>query len=367
MRTFSKNAWRMLAVLVVIAVIVAVARQFTGKKEENGRKTVKVVRSTIVDKALAVGTIEPENEIAVKSKISGVVQKLYADAGDYVQAGQPLLEIRPDPTPLELVEAKRNGEIAAIVYETAKREKDRVKDLVDKNLVSQREFDKAKQAFDEAEIRLKMAREKLALLEKGKVRIANTEIESIIKAPISGFVLDKSVDIGDPVVPLTSYQEGTAVMTMADMRNLVFKGTVDEIDVGKIHEGLPAEIDIGAIPGDNKIRGEVRKISLKAKKEDNITVFPIEITLTQTNGTVLRAGYSANANIIITRKDSVLAIPERVVTFRNDSAFVKILADAGTEKEVLIVTGLSDAITIEVVSGLEEGQEVLEKPVKEIK
>ncbi|RMD96296.1 MAG: efflux RND transporter periplasmic adaptor subunit, partial [Calditrichaeota bacterium] len=134
-----------------------------------------------------------------------------------------------------------------------------------------------------------------------------------------------------------------------------------------IHEGMEAEIDIGALPGEENLKGKVRKISLKAKKEENLTVFPVEIDLNYTNGFVLRAGYSANANIIIARKKDVLAIPERVVTFRNDSAFVKIPQPDGSEKEISIQTGLSDAINIEVISGLKEGQEVLEKPVKEIK
>jgi len=164
---------------------------------------------------------------------------------------------------------------------------------------------------------------------------------------------------------LTSYQAGTELMKMANMENLIFKGTVDEIDVGKISEQMKAELQVGALPG-KKVTGHVYLISLKAKKQDNTTVFPIEIAIDNTDDAVLRAGFSANANIIIARKDSVLAIPERVVTFRNDSAFVMLPVGEEETKEQYIETGLSDAITIEVVSGLEEGQEVLEKKVKEI-
>lgn len=334
---------------------------------EEGPKTVEVTRATIVEKALAVGTIEPEYEVSVKSKISGVVERRFADEGDFVKMGAPLLEIKPDPTPLELAEAKRQVEMAQIAYETAARERNRVQDLISKNLVSQKEFDQVQQRFQENKLKLSMAKEKLALIEKGKVRIAETEIESIIKSPIDGFILECTVEIGDPVVPLTSYQAGTVLMTIADMKSLIFKGTIDEIDVGKIREGLPAEIDIGALPGDDKIKGTVRKISLKAKKEDNLTVFPVEIELAPANGTVLRAGYSANANIIIARKENVLALPERVITFRNDSALVKVLQEDGSTKEVAVETGLSDAINIEIVSGLSEGQKILEKPVKEIR
>jgi len=339
---------------------------FSCGRKENPRKSVKVTRRTIVEKALAVGTIEPENEISVKSKISGVVKHLYADPGDFVHKGDPLLEIRPDPTPLELAEAKRNVQLARIDFEEARKQKQRVEKLLKERLVSQREYDQAFRSFEEAKLRMKMAQERLALIENGKVKIANTEIESVIKAPIEGYVLERFVDVGDPVVPLTSYQAGTELMTLADMSHLVFKGTVDEIDVGKIHEGMEAVIDIGALPGEQKIRGRVRTISLKAKKEGNITVFPVEIELVTTDGLVLRAGYSANATIIVARKENVLAIPERVVTFRGDSTFVDVPGTDGSAKSVAIQTGLSDAIYLEVVSGLKEGQEVLEKPIKEI-
>ena len=219
--------------------------------------------------------------------------------------------------------------------------------------------------FDEAKLRHQIAQERLDLIEKGKVRIADTNIETVVKSPLSGFILEKNVNLGDPVVPLTSYQPGTAIMRMADMKDLLFKGTVDEIDVGKIKEGLDCELQIGAIPGAH-ITGKVTLISLKAKKEDNTTVFPVEIKIEDVGDAVLRAGYSANANVIIARRDSVLAIPERVVTFRNDSAFVNIPLEEENSEERYIKTGLSDAILIEVLEGLAEGEKVLEKEVKEI-
>ena len=364
----SKRKKRLIWFGVLVIVLAALAVGLTRGKGNKGKGkivTVKVQRTNIVEKALAVGTIAPEIEISVKSKISGVVQKLYAQVGDYVEAGDPLLEIRPDPTPLELAEAKRHVEMTEIELQNLGRELDRQKQLKEKGLVSEKEFDDLNQQYDEAALRQQMAKEKLALIEKGKVRIANTDIETVIKAPITGFILEKSVNVGDPVVPLTSYQAGTELLKMADMKKLMFKGTVDEIDVGKIAEGMTTELQIGALPG-KPVKGHVSLISLKAKKEENTTVFPIEIVIDETGGVVLRAGFSANANIIIAKKDSVLAIPERVVTFRSDSAFVRIPLGDNKSKEQYIKTGLSDAIQIEVISGLKEGQEVLEKEVKEI-
>jgi HlyD family secretion protein len=327
--------------------------------------SVKVSRATIVDKALAVGTIEPENEISVKSKVSGVVKHIFADAGSYVRAGMPLLEVRPDPTPLELAEAKRQLQMREVDMVNLDKERVRQESMVAKQLISNKEYEEFQRRYQENALQVKLARERLALLESGRVMIENTQIESIIKAPIDGFVLRKMVEVGDPVTPLTSYQEGTVLMKMANMERLVFKGTVDEIDVGKLKEGMEAELKIGALPAD-KIVGTLSKISLKAEKKENATVFPIEVLIPVAKNATLRAGYSANASVIIQKKDSVLTIPERVVTFRNDSAFVNFALAAGKGEDRFIKTGLSDAINIEVMSGLAEGDSVREKPQKQI-
>jgi HlyD family secretion protein len=350
---------------VVVIIIASVVLSAGSNKKANGRRTVKVTRDNIVEKALAVGSIEPVNEIDIKAKVSGVVGKIYANVGDFVHAGDPLLEVKPDPTPQELAQAKRDVEMANIELETLGKELERNTQLKAKGLIAEQEFELLTQKYEEAKLRHQMALERLELIEKGKVKIAETKIETVVKAPLTGFILEKNVNLGDPVVPLTSYQPGTALMRMADMTDLIFKGTVDEIDVGKIKENMPCELQVGAIPGQD-IKGHVTLISLKAKKEDNTTVFPVEIKIDETKNTVLRAGYSANAYIIIAKRDSVLTIPERVVTFRNDSAFVQLRRGDQPAEERYIKTGLSDAILIEVIEGLKEGEDVLEKEVKEI-
>ena len=351
----------------VVILAVAAILFFGNSKSSNDEQLprVKVKTGTIVDKALAVGTIEPEIEIAVKSKVSGVVKRLFVDVGQFIKAGQPLLEVRPDPTPLELADAKRQVQLAQVDVDNLKKDRSRQEIMIKNKLISDKEYEDFQRLFDGAELRLKMANEHVALMESGKVTIGDTEIESIVKAPIDGFVLNRAIEVGDQVTPQTSYMEGTVLMKMANMERLLFKGTVDEIDVGKMKEGMEVEIKVGALPTDT-VRGFLRKIWLKAQKKDNATVFPIEILIPGARNSTLRAGYSANANIIIQKKNNVLTIPERVVTFRNDSSFVKVPTAPGKDEEKHIKTGLSDAISIEVVSGLKEGDEVVEKPVKKI-
>jgi len=328
--------------------------------------TVAVTRGTIIQKALAVGTIEPRVEISVKSQISGVVGRLYADVGDFVRAGDPLLEIRPTPTPLELAEARRQVELREIELDNLRRDIARQSALKDQGLVADRDYEATQQRYAEAQVQLQMAKERLALLDRGKITIAQDRLETVVRAPITGFILEKTVQLGDPVVPLTTYQEGTVLMTMAEMKDLVFRGTVDEIDVGKLREGMPVTIKIGALP-QAQVDGVLSKISLKAKKQDNAAVFPVEIALVNTHGVRLRAGYSANADIVIARRDSVLMLPERVVTFAGDSAQVTVLLPDGTTERRTIRTGLSDALNVEILEGLAQGDRVLEPATRTIK
>jgi HlyD family secretion protein len=363
-----KRRTQVIAVLagVVIASAFA-ARSFAGSSEDGeGPPSVTVVRGDLVQKALAVGTIEPRVEVSVKSKVSGVVREMFVEEGGFVRAGEPLMDIRPDPTPLELVEARRQLELRGIELATAQAEVERSRELAGRQLIARQDLEAAERRHDEATLQVRMARERLELLERGRVRGPGAGIESVVRAPVTGFVLEKMVETGDPVVPLSTYQEGTVLMTMANMDNLIFRGTVDEIDVGKLVEGMPVEIKVGALP-EARIEGVVTRISLKARKQENATTFPVEIELTQTSGATLRSGLSANAEIIIQKREDVLILPERVVTFEGDSAWVMVATANGEPERRTIRTGLSDAIQLEVVSGLAEAERVMEKPARTVK
>jgi len=359
-----KKVVLILTLVIIIAAVLFFAINGSAKKE-NGFKTVACKRGEIIDKALAVGTIIPRNEIAVKSKISGIVKKLYVEVNQKVKIGEPLLDIAPDPTPLEFAEAKRQAEINQVMYDNARREMDRLQTLKDKNLVADQEYESAKSKCDEMDLRLSLTKEKLALIENGQTTIASRVIENVIKSPFEGTVLARFVDVGDPVVPLTSYQAGTELMTLADMNDLMFQGTVDEIDVGKLFQGMTVELKIGALPKD-KVTGTLTRISPKAYKQEGATVFDVEMDLDDVTGTNLRAGYSANADIIILKKDSILLVPERLVTMVGDSSFVEVQDSLGAISKLPVKTGLSDGLSIEIVEGLAEGALVVERPPREI-
>ena len=353
-------------ILAVISIAVFIAAKTKNNGEEDGIRLIKVERGDIVEKALAIGRIEPEKEIAVKSKISGIVKNVFVEVGDLVKTGQPLMEIKPDPTPLEYAEAKRNSEIALAIFKNASSEFDRMKKLLESQLISHRDFDFAENDYIQSKLRLNMAQERLALIDQGSTKVAGRQVDTVIKSPVAGTVLERRVNEGDPVVPLTSYQAGTELLLLADMDSLIFKGTVDEIDVGKLEQGMEAELKIGAIP-DEDIWGTLSRISPKAKKQENATLFNVEIDITKKGNKVIRAGYSANAELLINKAADTLFIPERLVVFEENRTYVEVQNAAGKIEKKEIKTGLSDGINVEILEGLLQGEEVVENPPKEIK
>lgn len=355
-----------LGLVVAVGAGAAALLTHANSRDDKGFKTVAVSRGAVVEKALAVGAIRPKREIQVKSKISGIVKRSFREVGDRVKAGDPLFEILPDPTPLELTEARREVEIARNIHEQARRQHERSRSLSQQGILSSQDADKADKDVQDAEIRLRLASEKLALVEKGRVKSEQLNVESILRAPIDGTVLELLVNEGDPVVPLTSYQAGTALTTLADMSTLVFKGTVDEIDVGKLAEGLPARIKVGALP-EAKVDGRVYKIAPKSKTQEGATLFDVEIELLPGAGVVLRAGYSANADVVVREKQGVLLLPERLVTFKDGQASVEVPGAKPEEPQRKgVKVGLSDGLNVEVAEGLREGELVVERPPKKI-
>ncbi|MBN2282237.1 MAG: efflux RND transporter periplasmic adaptor subunit [Candidatus Marinimicrobia bacterium] len=357
---------KILGLIFLIVVVGLIGQRMFSKsktKDNKGYKTLTLTEGTIVEEALAIGTITPENEIQVKSKIPGIVVERYVEVGDFVEAGQLMVKINPDPTPQELTEARRDLQMKEVALKNAKIQYDRNFELLSKSLVSEEVFENFKLKYDQARLARDLSRDRLSLIEKGRTE----KVESVVKSPITGTVLEKFINIGDPVVPLTSYQQGTPLFTLADMSKLIFRGTIDEIDVGKVGVGVNAELEIGALPGQS-ILGEVIRISPKARKENNATVFDIEIKIVDTRGVELRAGYSANAKIILNKAENVLTIPERLLTFENDTVYVEVEdTTTGTVNKVQVTIGLSDGINAEVLAGVTKDDILVERPPKEIK
>jgi HlyD family secretion protein len=365
-KLFKTLIW--LVILVAIAGgLYAWARSSKGDKD--GNKLVGVEQGSITEKAIAVGQIQPRQKFQVKSKISGIIRRCMVNVGDKVRAGDALFEIGPDPTPQELTDVDRTVDSANASYSRAKADYDRAIELARSGVLPKSDLDSRREAFELAKIAVARAEQGRDLTRKGRVATANVTIESIIRAPAAGTILTRVVNPGDPVTPLTSYQPGTELATIADMGDLIFKGTVDEIDVGKLRVGLPARIKVGALPTD-VVTGHVSRIAPQAQQKEGATLFDVEIELDPSGKIVLRAGYSANADLIIREKKDVLVLPERVVIFEDGGkkTFVEIPgADAKDEpKKVEVKLGISDGMNAEIASGLAKGAKVVERPPKKI-
>jgi len=321
--------------------------------------TFEVAVGTVVEKAVASGTIEPSAEVEVKSKVSGVVRRLYEEAGSHVTAGTPLLEIRPDPTPQELVDARRQVELREMELATAVREQERNRSLREAGVATVEEMEQSDRKLEAAQLQETIARERLALLEGGTVKLGDRALESVVYAPIDGFILERLAKVGEMVIPLGSFQSGTVLFKMANMNDLVFRGTVDEIDVGRLRAGADVTILVGALP-DVQMKGRVTRIALRSTRTDQSVGFPVEIELTDLGGAALRAGYSATAEITVRRADDALLIPERLITYAGDTTIVMVQNAGGVAERRVITTGVSDAVNVQVLTGLAEGERVLE-------
>ncbi len=339
------------------------------KPADQGFTLIEVTRGDITEKAVAIGQIEPRQKFHIKSKISGIVKRCPAEVGDRINTGDPLIEISPDPTPDELLEAEHQVKSAQISFDRAKVDWEHSQELAREGIESVNNRDVQKEIYDKARIELARAKDRLQLIQEGRISGRGENMETIVRAPAEGILLQRLVNPGDPVVPLTSYQAGTELATLADMSDLIFKGTVDEIDVGKLKIGMPVRLKIGALP-DQVVTGKLSRIAPQAVEKDNAKLFEVEIVMDSFDGIILRAGYSANADVVIREKKDILLIPERLVIFEDDGAktFVEIPGDTpeAAPKKVTVETGLSDGLNIEVLSGIKEGEMLVQRPPREI-
>ncbi len=365
---------RLFKIFFVLLLVVSAAAAIYGwvrnrKTDDNGLKLIAVKTGSITEKALAVGQIEPRQKFQVKSKISGIVKRCYVEVGDTVKAGDPLFEIAPDPTPQELINVDRTLDSSRATLDRTKADYERYQQLFHDGVVAKGDLDAKREAYALAKVAFNRARENRELTMVGKVSGGGAGMETVIRAPAGGTILSRSVNPGDPVVPLTSYQAGTELASIADMHDLIFKGTVDEIDVGKMKVGMAARIKVGALPTD-VVTGRVSRIAPQAVKQDGSTLFDVEVELDPHQKITLRAGYSANADVVVREKKDIPIIPERLVSFKDGGkdAYVEVpgaTSDA-KPKKVPVKLGLSDGLNIEVVSGLKTGEKVIQRPPKEI-
>lgn len=328
-------------------------------------RTAAPVVTTIVKKAVATGSIVPRKEIEIKPQVSGVVHEVYADAGQVVKAGDLIakVEIIPDLVTLNMAESRLK--VAKIKVADAKKNCDRRRKLFKKGIISETEFQKYEVASDSANEELTAARTNLQLIKKGIAKSMGAATNTLIRSTIDGMVLDVPVEEGNFVIETNNFNSGTTIATVADMGEMIFEGKVDESEVGKIRIGMDLILTVGAIENQT-FDAALEYIAPKGVEEKGAIQFEIKAKIKLKPDTFLRAGYSANADIVLERRDNVLAVPESLLQFEEDKPFVEVMTSPQVFARKSIQVGLSDGINIEVVSGIDKDDKIKiwNKPIR---
>jgi HlyD family secretion protein len=313
--------------------------------------------TTIIDKTVATGSVVPRKEVEIKPQVSGVVDKLFVEPGDRVERGDLIARIRIIPDMVNLANAETRVNRARINLENAELDLTRNRRLHEEGVVARADLQQFELAYDSAKEELAAAVDNLELIKKGTRAKAGESTNTLVDATIGGMVLEVPLEEGDFVIESNTFNDGTTIASIADMDELIFDGKVDESEVGKISEGMSLLLTIGAIEG-RTFDATLERIAPKGVEENGAIQFEIRAALADQDAVFVRANYSANADIVLDRRDEVLAIGEGLLQFDGDTTYVEVETAPQQFERREIDTGLSDGINIEVVSGLTEQDRV---------
>tara|TARA_R110000868_G_scaffold102146_7_gene281385 strand:+ start:46488 stop:47600 length:1113 start_codon:yes stop_codon:yes gene_type:complete len=317
-------------------------------------KTETPTRQTIIKKTVATGSILPLEEVLIKPNISGVIEEIYVEGGDYIKSGDLLAKIKIVPNLNALNNAKNAIDEARINLDDQKRNYERQKTLFDKGVISKVDLERAQVSYEQGKQSYNAANKNYDIVKTGTTKGFGNSANTLIRSTVSGMVLEVPVEVGNQVIESNNFNEGTTIAAIADVDKMIFEGKVDESEVGKIKEDLPLEITVGAI--ENKVFAAVLDyIAPKGKAENGAIQFEIKGTLKKQDSVFIRAGLSANASIILAKVDSVISIKEALVQFDKDTKEPFVEIETGDQKfeRKPIELGISDGINVEVKSGVE--------------
>ena len=325
-----------------------VYNEFTPKKEN-------IQKTTVI-----TGKIEPRNEVNVKPQISGIITELLKEPGQHVQQGEVIAKVKVIPDMGQLSSAEMRVRLAEINLKQAQTDFQREENLYKQKLVSADEYDKSKQALNQAKHEKAAAEDALQVVRDGVSKSNASASSTLVRSTISGIILDIPVKVGNSVILSNTFNDGTTIATVANMNDLIFRGNIDETEVGQLVSGMPMKITIGALQ-DLNFEANLEYISPKAVENNGANQFEIKAAVKLAEGGKIRSGYSANAEIVLAKVDKVLSVPESAIEFSGDSTFVYVIKGEGKNKEykrTQVETGLSDGVNIEIKKGLTEKDKV---------
>jgi len=360
-----KKVLRFFGIIIIIGIFIGTILFFVKKSQTKSEEytTSSPFISNVIKKTVATGSVIPRKEIEIKPQVSGIIDEIYVEAGQMVKKDQILARVKIIPDMVNLNSAESRLNRAKLGFEDARLDFNRQSELFEKQVISPEDYQKAKLSYNNAKEELQAAENNLELVKNGVTKKSKTATNTLIRSTINGMVLDVPVKEGNSVIQSNTFNDGTTIASIADMTDLIFEGKVDETEIGKIEKGMPLELMIGAIE-DEKFAATLEYISPKGVEEQGAVLFEIKAQVDQKEGKFIRAGYSANANIVLQRRDSVLVISEALLQFDNDKAFVEVETEPQVFEKRVVETGLSDGINIEVISGITKEDKIKGQPKK---
>jgi HlyD family secretion protein len=375
MKKYFKLFLAALVALVFIGMFVFLWQKSQPKADVYEVFTPKVMdlrKTTVV-----TGKIEPRNEVNVKPQISGIIAEIMKEAGDHVQAGEVIARVKVIPDMQQLSSAQSRVRLATVNAQQAKIDLEREQVLFDKGLVSADEYDKIRQAYNQSREELTAANDQLQVVRDGVSRTNASASSTLVRSTISGLILDIPVKVGNSVILSNTFNDGTTIATVANMGDLIFRGNIDETEVGSLVTGMPMQITIGAMQN-LQFEATLEYIAPKAVESNGANQFELKAAVRQrlvdagekgmkqlgknrTQAAQLRSGYSANASIVLAEVKQALAIPESAIEFADGKTFVYVVK--GTDKHPeyerrAVTTGMSDGLNIQIISGLKKDEQV---------
>lgn len=319
-------------------------------------KTEKPEKADIVKKTVATGSIIPRREVAIKPRVSGVVETLWVEPGQAIKAGDKIAKIKIIPNVVSLNSAESGVKTAQINLDNARRELERARSLFAQSLISEAELSRRQVEHDLRKQELSAARSNLQLIRSGAAK-GSGKVSNVVTSTVDGMVIEVPVKEGESVTETNNFNPGTTIAAVADMSDMIFQGYVDESEVGKIKEGMDLAITVGALEG-HKFEGKLEYIAPKGATIEGAIQFEIKAAVKLVKDVFVRANYSANADIVLDRVDGVLSINEALLQFDKGEPFVEVETAEQLFERRDIETGLSDGVRVEIKSGLSESDSV---------
>ena len=346
-----------ITLLVVVAAIFIGTFIFLYQKSKPKTTVYETVTPEIADlekTTVATGKVEPRDEVLIKPQISGIISEVYKEAGQTIKQGEVIAKVKVIPELGQLNSAESRVRVAEISTAQAETDHERIKKLYNDKLISREDYEKSEVEIKKAREELQTAKDALEIIKEGITKNSASFSSTLIRSTIDGLILDVPIKVGNSVIMSNTFNDGTTIATVANMNDLIFKGKIDETEVGRINEGMPVKLTIGALQN-LTFDAELEYISPKGVEENGANQFEIKAAVHAPDSVQIRSGYSANAEIVLQRAQKVLAVPEGIIEFSGDSTFVWVMTDSIPEQKFerrQIKTGMSDGIKLEIKEGL---------------